>query len=279
MPSAPSARTSTEADDDFWGVIYPACGAIVSLSRSEGAPGDENAPLSIRALEAPDRAALLAIGASTQLLTPRSLDALLGDTLAALLDGRLSRSAHRVRVAHGRAADEVLGGAYLGLDARANGVWELWWLGALAAGAGNALLRDAADTVRLARGRLLSVSLTATDARRERGALEAAGFAQVGRVPNYYAAAEDKLVFSRSFEAVFAAPSRGFEEAVFAAPQKGFEEALLATPPARRSAESLAAVPDAAGPLQKPPPPPPRPPPPRPRGSSNSSPHHLPAAA
>jgi hypothetical protein len=205
---------SIEADDDSWGVIYPACGAIVSLSRAEGAPGSEapsrqSAPAAprIRALEARDRAALLAICATTQLLTPRSLDALLGDTLAALLDGRLCGVVHRVRVAHGRAADEVLGGVYLSADARANGVWELWWLGALSAGAGGALLRDAADTVRLARGRLLIVNLTASDARRERGALEAAGFAHVGVFPNYYAAGEDKHVFSWGVEAVFVAPA------------------------------------------------------------------------
>lgn len=149
-------------------------------------------------------AALVEVGRATGLFSAEEADALLGATLAGLADGSLAADSHAALVAEGGAGDSPLGWCYLARDAQADRVWELMWIGVTRAaegtsGAGSALLK-AAEALASERGaRLLLISTSSTPATaRARAFYERKGFARCGAIPDYYAAGDDKVIYSRS---------------------------------------------------------------------------------
>lgn len=139
------------------------------------------------------------------MLTPRSTSSLLGDTVDAVLDGSLPSDSNRLRVAE-NTDGKLLGWSFVAADARADRVWELWYIGVHVdggKGVGDTLLRDAEDVVRFAGGRLLTISVSSSSANlHTRDAYESADYVNCGIVPNYYGKGDDKYIFSKSFEQV-----------------------------------------------------------------------------
>lgn len=193
--------------------IHPSVGALTNSLTPRNRPGENTAATTtgttkfrLRSLAAADRSAAIRVSESTGILTPRSISSLLGDTIDSILDGTLATEAHRVRVAED-GDGKICGWSYFAQDARADRVWELWYIGVRSdmngCGVGDALLRDAEDAVRFASGRMLIISVSSSPSNeRTRESYKRADFRQVGIVPSYYGKHEDKIIYVKGLEPV-----------------------------------------------------------------------------
>jgi ribosomal protein S18 acetylase RimI-like enzyme len=144
---------------------------------------------------------LVALAASTGIFAPNEAEVLLGGVLDDLHAGRLGEG-HQ---AHVWANDETgvpEGWVYLAPTFKADGVWDLWWIGVgpqvQGAGVGGALLRSIEGLVRDAGGRLLIIETSSTPplapARRF---YTRRGYQLCGTIPDFYAAGDDKVIFAK----------------------------------------------------------------------------------
>ena len=104
-----------------------------------------------------------------------------------------------------------LGWVYFAQDAHAPGIWNLWWIGVRpanhGAGIGTALLRCVEGAVDAAAGRLLVIETSALPALAgTRMFYRQRGYRECGRVPDFYAPGDDKVIFAKRIEAA-AAPT------------------------------------------------------------------------
>ena len=152
----------------------------------------------IRPAAPADTPALVALAAATGVFTPDEADALLGGVLADLHAGRLG-AGHRADVWADGPADPPAGWVYFAPTPHAEGVWDLWWIGVDPArqgrGVGGDLLRHVEDHARAAGGRVLVIETSgkpAFDGTRRFYARH--GYAAGGRVPDFYADGDDKVI-------------------------------------------------------------------------------------
>jgi ribosomal protein S18 acetylase RimI-like enzyme len=156
---------------------------------------------SVRSAAPADEDSLVALGMSTGLFTPEEADALLRDSLHTVFESSSDSSKHVARVIDGP-DDTPAGWTYLSVDADSPHAWELLWIGvrpsAQGTGVAASLLLDAENTARTNGARLLLISTSSTDVTaRARAFYVKQGFAQVGRIPNYYGDGDDKILFHK----------------------------------------------------------------------------------
>ena len=155
----------------------------------------------IRPAAPADTPALVALAAATGIFQPHEAEGLLGGVLDDLHAGRLG-DGHIAQAWADGPAGPPAGWAYFAPTAKADGVWDLWWIGVDPArqgrGVGGELLRSVEDHVRAAGGRILVVetsSMPAFDAVRRFYA--ARGYVECGRVPDFYADGDGKVIFAK----------------------------------------------------------------------------------
>lgn len=98
--------------------------------------------------------------------------------------------------------DGVVAAAYLTLDGTSSDVWNLWFIGCLPQarrqGHGTALIDAAEARARDRDGRILLVEISGVDGfDATRGFYLARGFAEQGRIADYYGAGDDKVFFAK----------------------------------------------------------------------------------
>ncbi len=147
-----------------------------------------------------DRPRLLEIAVATGLFAASDAESLLGSTLDALFAGTLG-DGHEVVVAEGDAG-ACVGWAYVAPDAFAPDAWNLWWIGVdppqHGGGAAHALLTHAERTAAARGARLLIIETNDQPAlARARAFYARRGYGERGRVPDFYADGEAKVIFSR----------------------------------------------------------------------------------
>ncbi len=152
-----------------------------------------------------DTPTLVALAVSTGLFQPDEADLLLKSTLDELHGGRLGEG-HQARVWTAGPGAPPTGWAYFSPDAAANGVWELWWIGVApdhqGRGTGDALLASVEGDVRTAGGRLLLIATSALPRlERSRRFYAQRGYAECGRVPDFYADGDAKVIFAKRLAA------------------------------------------------------------------------------
>lgn len=157
-----------------------------------------------------DTPALVALGASTGLFTPQEADALLRQVLDDLHADRLGEG-HQAHVWTDTATGQPAGWVYFSPDPTADGVWELWWIGVAparqGAGVGSELMSFVEHRVRAAGGRVLMIatsSLPALEATRR--FYLGRGYRECGRVPDFYARNDDKVIFAVTAEYLHTRP-------------------------------------------------------------------------
>jgi ribosomal protein S18 acetylase RimI-like enzyme len=155
----------------------------------------------IRPAAPADTAALVALGVATGLFRPHEADLLLRSVLDDLHAGRLGEG-HGAFVWADGPAGPPAGWVYFSPDANAPGVWELWWIGVDPArqgrGVGDALLGFVEARVREAGGRLLIISTSSLPPlERARRFYAARGYAECGRVPDFYEDGDAKVIFAK----------------------------------------------------------------------------------
>ena len=147
-----------------------------------------------------DTPALLKIAANSGLFDPHEAEALLGRTLTRFHASSLP-AGHTITVA-ATSDDDVLGWTYLAPDEHADRVWNFWWIGVAPARHGSdvatALLRRAETVAREAGSRILVVETSDGEALgRARRFYAREGYSDCGRVPDFYALGEAKIVFCK----------------------------------------------------------------------------------
>lgn len=148
-----------------------------------------------------ERAALLSLAVATGLFTPDHAEELLGGVLTAWDAGALPPG-HRVVACRDAGTDTVLGWSYVAPDPYADRIWNLWWIGAdptmHGTGAGAALLADAEHHAASHEGRLLIIETSdGAPMARARAFYAKHGYVERGRIPDFYAEGEAKVIFAR----------------------------------------------------------------------------------
>lgn len=157
--------------------------------------------MKIEPVNTQDRAALLSIATSTGLFTAEEAEQLLGNVLDGLDSGELP-DGHQAVACCQQAGGPLVGWAYFAPDQHAAGVWNLWWIGVTPAsqgrGVGMQLLHHAEKVAATHGGRVLVVETSAADAlATARRFYQAQGYRECGRVPDFYAEGESKVIFAR----------------------------------------------------------------------------------
>lgn len=155
----------------------------------------------IRPATPTDSPALIALASATGIFQPQEAEALLGGVLTELHAGQLG-DGHQAWVLGAVPGGPPAGWVYFAPTAKADGVWDLWWIGVDPAhqsrGAGDELLRFVEDHVRAAGARVLVIetsSVSAFDPVRRFYAKR--GYAECGTVPDFYADGDGKVIYAK----------------------------------------------------------------------------------
>ena len=167
-------------------------------------------PLHIRPVVPAQRAALLALAVETGLFAADDAEALLGGVLDASAADALEPG-HAAVCCVGEASDAPLGWAYFAPDPHAQGVWNLWWIGAhpdaQGQGAGAALLAHAERAAAQAGARIMIIETSdQPPTARARAFYRKAGYAECGPIADFYGEGDAKLVFHRRIDRPAAPP-------------------------------------------------------------------------
>lgn len=151
----------------------------------------------IRNTHPDETASLVELALRTGLFTPEDADLLLRSTLDQLHAGTLGEG-HFAFVLE--SDGQARGWVYFSDNPRANGVWDLWWIGVDPAhhgrGIGAQLMAFVEAYARDRGARLLQVETSDTDALAStRAFYTRLGYATCGRVPDYYADGDGKVTF------------------------------------------------------------------------------------
>lgn len=163
---------------------------------------NETKPVIIGPVQEHERQALLSLAVSTGLFAPEDAEGLLGRVLDSLAARELpeGHAAVTCRESHD---GQAIGWSYYAPDPYAENVWNVWWIGVSpshhGAGAGQAILShvEQAATALGARVIVIETSDQAPLARARKFYLKL-GYEERGRIPDFYAKGDSKVIFSRS---------------------------------------------------------------------------------
>ncbi|QJW99815.1 GNAT family N-acetyltransferase [Frigoriglobus tundricola] len=148
---------------------------------------------------------LVALAAATGIFQPQEAELLLGGVLDDLHAGRLGEG-HSAQVWTDSADGPPVGWVYFAPTAKADGVWDLWWIGVApnrqGQGVGDELLRFVENHVRSAGGRLLLIETSSTPAFDPvRRFYAKRGYSECGVVPDFYAEGDGKVIYAKKIAA------------------------------------------------------------------------------
>lgn len=146
-----------------------------------------------------DTPSLLALAEATGIFLPCEVEGLLGGVLNALHAGQLG-DGHTAWVWADGPGGPPAGWVYFSPVDNTNGVWNLWWIGVdpprQGRGLGGEMLDAVEAHVRAAAGRLLLVETSATPGfDRVRRFYANRGYAEGGRIPDFYADGDGKVTY------------------------------------------------------------------------------------
>ena len=146
---------------------------------------------------------LLALAVHTGLFTAEEAESLLGGVLDALASGELP-DGHAAVACRESPRGPAAGWAYFAPDQYAENVWNVWWIGISpdhhGTGAAQILLSHVEQTALDSGARVVVIETSDQDAMaRARNFYVKVGYTERGRIPDFYAGGESKVLFSRSF--------------------------------------------------------------------------------
>jgi ribosomal protein S18 acetylase RimI-like enzyme len=152
-----------------------------------------------------ETATLVAVAAATGIFQPSEAEQLLGGVLQDFHAGRLDTS-HQVQVFADDETGAVDGWVYFAPCFKADGVWDLWWIGvsptAQGKGVGGALLEFVEGSVRGMGARLLIIETSSTEPlAKARNFYAKRGYANCGQIPDFYGDGDDKIIFAKRLAA------------------------------------------------------------------------------
>jgi ribosomal protein S18 acetylase RimI-like enzyme len=151
-----------------------------------------------------ERSALLSLAVSTGLFTREDAEGLLGGVLDSLNAGELP-AGHAAIACRESDDGPAVGWSYFAPDPYSENVWNVWWIGVHPShhgkGVGRAILYHVEHAAKAAGARVIVIETSdqATLAR-AREFYEKLGYEERGRIPDFYAKDEAKVIFSRSLD-------------------------------------------------------------------------------
>ncbi len=152
----------------------------------------------IRAAQPQETQELVQLAVDTGLFTADEADMLLRQTLDDLHAGRLGEQ-HFAYVSHD-SKSAAQGWAYFSMNPKADGVWDLWWIGVArkGQGVGTQLLNFVEEHVRSAAGRILIIETSSSPAlAATRSFYARRGYTNCGEIPNFYGDGDHKMTFAK----------------------------------------------------------------------------------
>jgi GNAT superfamily N-acetyltransferase len=156
----------------------------------------------VEPVQADERGDLLCLAVDTGLFTAEEAEDLPGSILDSFSNNELPTQ-HAVVACRDFQGGPAIGWAYFAPDQYAANVWNVWWIGVgpkhQGTGAGRALLSFIEQTVTDAEGRVIVIETSDQEllARARRFYIKA-GYFERGRIPDFYAVGDSKILFSRS---------------------------------------------------------------------------------
>ncbi|MFN0182061.1 MAG: GNAT family N-acetyltransferase [Gemmatimonadales bacterium] len=152
-----------------------------------------------------ERQALLSLAVSTGLFTPEDAEGLLGGVLDSLAAGELPVGPAGVACRESPDGPAV-GWSYFAPDPYADKVWNVWWIGVSPShhgkGVGQAVLSHVEQTVAASGARVIVIETSdQAPLARARKFYAKLGYEERGRIPDFYAKGDAKVIFSRSIAA------------------------------------------------------------------------------
>lgn len=155
----------------------------------------------IRSATPDDTPSLIALADATGLFQPDEAKALLGGVLDDLHAGRLD-DGHQAHVWSEEPTAPPAGWVYFAPTAKADGVWDLWWIGVApdhqGHGIGGELIQFVEAHVRDSGGRLLLVETSSLPKLAPTRRFYANhGYHECGQVPDFYADGDGKVIYAK----------------------------------------------------------------------------------
>lgn len=155
----------------------------------------------LRSAKASETNELVAVAASTGIFRPDEPKELLGSTLDDFHSGGLGPE-HLIEVLDDSISSRPAGWVYYSPSFKADGVWDLWWIGVGAAhqrqGYGQFMLDHVERTVAEKGGRLLIIETSSLPTLESARAFYLKnGYLNCGQIPEFYGPADDKVIFSK----------------------------------------------------------------------------------
>ena len=185
---------------------------VISSSPVSTTTSTSSSSFSLRPAVKDDTDALVSLGIATGLFSNEEADLLLRSSLDNIFNGTDDPDTHIARVIvdststlSAISSAPPLGWTYIVADPSNPAVWELYWIGVLPdtqrKGLGSLLLQDTETIVKNKNGRMLLISTSSTDVTsKSRQFYIRQGYKEVGRIPDYYAPKDDKVIFWKGLE-------------------------------------------------------------------------------
>ncbi|WP_071778301.1 GNAT family N-acetyltransferase [Cyanobium sp. PCC 7001] len=156
----------------------------------------------ITPIQASERQDLLDLAVRTGLFSPSDAEGLLGGVLDTLSAQELPEG-HAAVACRASTGEKALGWSYFAPDPYAEGVLNVWWIGAdppqHGRGVGSALLSHVETEASKAGARVVVIETSdQPPLTRAREFYVKRGYRERGRVPDFYAVGEAKVIFSRT---------------------------------------------------------------------------------
>jgi ribosomal protein S18 acetylase RimI-like enzyme len=157
--------------------------------------------MQIKPVTPQERAHLLGIAIRTGLFTEADAESLLGGVLDGI-EAKALPEDHHALSCRKEPDGAAIGWCYFAPDNYAADVWNLWWIGVdpveHGTEAGRAILAQVEESVLASGGRLLIIETSDADGMaRARRFYARAGYKECGRIPDFYAENEAKVIFAR----------------------------------------------------------------------------------
>ena len=157
----------------------------------------------IRAATKNETQELIQVAVGTGIFKPNEAEELLGGVLSEFHLGKLGEG-HFIEVLLNAKSQKPAGWVYYSPSFKAEGVWDLWWIGvdstAQRSGFGQKLLEHVEASVAKNGGRLLIIETSSlSNLEPARNFYLKHGYAKCGQVPSFYGKGDDKIIFAKSF--------------------------------------------------------------------------------
>lgn len=155
----------------------------------------------IRDAEQRDTEVLISMAVSTDIFQPGEAEELLGGVLKEYHSGLLGED-HQVQVWVDEDSGKAEGWVYFAPSFKAEGIWDLWWIGvdpgSQGKGIGGKLLKFVESYIRERGARLLIIETSSTEAfDAVRSFYSKRGYENCGRIPEFYGEGDDKIIFAK----------------------------------------------------------------------------------